>query len=163
MAKKPENQSYPYPTSIEDLFAAACGTKFTWMFYQKGDQKYHRLLAEIYVWQEISNYADRALKQAWATAQAEVLPTDDVLRERPLGENKEAEVLNLSVVATISQGRQVFDQAQFVSLVASRYDIPAGKLGELVDRSKRSSANSLSKRVVLDKEQYVPPVNKKKR
>lgn len=107
-------------------------------------------LFEIWIWQELSTFADDKLKLAWKKAQdAEIVEDDDTLR-KSLGETIVVESDKFSVVTTVAEPAQRFDKDLFIANVAKKYKLRVGDLEAMADSkdAKKESKAALQKRVL---------------
>jgi hypothetical protein len=107
-------------------------------------------LGRVFVWQETKRIAEEELKEAWKAVQdAELIPTDDVLREEGQGEEKILlESSNFSVITKVDKPRDVFSRDKFITLVAKKFKLDQGRLEALAQTCMVPSAAPLKKRVL---------------
>ena len=110
--------------------------------------KNEKLLAEVFLWQEIARIADENLKSAWKNAQIEFINNDDELRLLGKGDHIAAEAGNLSCDVKVSNGRYYPDVEAFIKAIVETYKAPLGGVVALAEKSKKEGNPSLSKRIL---------------
>lgn len=111
-----------------------------------------RALHEIWIWQEIEEFASEARKRAWKAAQVAdegdpIVPPDEELRG-DIGEAIVVDSKTYSCVVKVDAPRQNFDRDTFVALVTRKFGIPASKMVALVDAAKKETAAPLTKTII---------------
>ena len=107
------------------------------------------MLFEIRKWQEAKAYADKQLKAAWATAQAEgVVDDDDKMRELGEGQHIVNEAGKFSVTAKVTSGGSTFKPETAVAKMVSRFKVTAERAERLIEDSKEENTARLEKRVL---------------
>jgi hypothetical protein len=103
----------------------------------------------LYFWQEISVFADNALKESWRSCQERgVIPSDDDMRALGEGEHIVIDSQLFSVLAKVSKPSERFDRDLFIATLVRKYKLNKAKLEAVADSCKVPCKASLSKSVV---------------
>ena len=106
-------------------------------------------LTTIFVWQEISSFTEKKLKEAWSLAwEAGVIPSDDALRAAGEGEAIVCESDRFSCVAKVTKPRETFDRDKFIGELVRLYKLKRPALEALAEQCKSEGKAALSKRVL---------------
>jgi len=106
------------------------------------------VLGEIYLWQEMAEYAARREKEEWAAAQEQKLvPVDDKMRKKGAGTHILGDTDNFSIVAKVSKPRESVDMEAFMTALANRFKCSLSVILKLRDNSKVEGKAALSKSV----------------
>ena len=108
-------------------------------------------LADIFVAQTVSKWADKRLDDAWRTAaDDEVILEDDDLRTKYAGGDEAipVESRDFSVTLKVGTPRESFDQAAFIEQVAKKFKLDKAKLEAIAENCVKTGKAPLTKRVV---------------
>lgn len=106
------------------------------------------VLFEIAYWQEISDLADKRLKQSWTAAEENgVLKSDDYYRQTP-GETIAAESEKFSCLMKVSSPRKTIDKEAFIAAVAKKCRIAAAAIEDFWEANLKEGKASLSKKIL---------------
>jgi hypothetical protein len=106
-------------------------------------------LRDVFFWQTIGTLAAAKEEAAWKAAQAaNLLPSDEKLRENVEGEKIVAESEHYSCIVKVSKPRNNFDKETFLATVARKFKVPLQKLLAIYDASMKEGKAPLSKRVL---------------
>ena len=119
-------------------------------FVKRPDSRHNvgSYLGEIFTWQEVKDYSESALKEAWRKAREDgVVPSDEDLRALGTGEHIVVESNSFSCLATINKPRKNLDVEALVDALVKKFKLDRGVVVGMVEKCKKDGTPPLSKRV----------------